>query len=182
MPVFQKYGGLRRFGVATLAVIGVLGLSGFSVQKVDNLPPPDALGQPADERAAQDTLPKSHDTMWNSFAKCKVKLNEDDAHDIYEYNITYTPEVKAMEGKTITISGFMLPLESSEKFKHFILSKRTPTCPFCPPGEPNEIVDVWTKNPVKWDEGLVKVTGKFGFTKQKELGMFFKLSDAKMEK
>ena len=62
-------------------------------------------------------------------------------------------KVKALVGKEVTISGFILPLESTEKFKHFILSKRTPTCPFCPPGEPNEIVDVMLDKPISWDEG-----------------------------
>ena len=88
-------------------------------------------------------------------------------------------QVKAMEGKQFTISGFMLPLEATEKFHHFILSKRTPTCPFCPPGEPNEIVDVWTEQPVSWDEDIIKVTGMFELMTNSELGLFFKVSKAK---
>lgn len=59
--------------------------------------------------------------------------------------------------------------------------KRTPTCPFCPPGTPSEIIEVYTTSPVEWIEDLVEIEGKFGFMDNKEVGVFFKLSDAKVE-
>ena len=74
----------------------------------------------------------------------------------------------------------MLPLEPSEKFTHFLLSKRTPTCPFCPPGKPNDIIEVFTDKPVTWDEGIVVVNGTLRFTRNPELGLFFQLKDADM--
>ena len=153
----------------TLILAAFLVSSGFSKQDA-----PANIGQPIDERKAQDALPQSHDDIWKTFGKCKVHLDQKK----YMYSIDFTPEVKAMEGKEVTVSGFMLPLESTEKFRHFLLSKRTPTCFFCPPGEPNEIVEVFTKKPVTWDEGIVVVTGKFGFTSNPELGLFFQLKDA----
>lgn len=142
-------------------------LTGFSTEEVP-------IGQPYDERKAQDALPQSNDDMWKTFGSCKVHLDKKS----YKYSIDYTAEVKAMNGKQITVSGFILPLESSDKFKHFLLSKRTPTCPFCPPGEPNEIVEVFTKEPIKWDEGIIVVTGTMQFTTNPELGLFFQIKDA----
>jgi hypothetical protein len=143
-----------------------LALSGFSVQE--------STGQPLDERKAQDLLPQSKDAMWDILTKCKVNLNQ----KTYKYSINYTPEVKAMEGTPITISGFVMPLEASEKFSHFLLSKRTPTCFFCPPGEPNEIVEVFTKKPIKWTGNIIAVTGTFKFTTNPDLGLFFQVKDA----
>ena len=146
-------------------------LSGFSVQKK----PGAVASQPADERAAQDALPKSQDPMWDVLTRTKIHVNEKAGL----YSATYPPEVKAMVGKEMTISGFILPLESADKFKHFILSKRTPTCPFCPPGEPNEIIDVYMQSPIAWDEDSVKISGKFELMNNPELGMFFRLTGAK---
>ena len=131
--------------------------------------------QPLEERKAQDVLPKSKDPMWVVLGQTKIK--SDYAKGLY--TATFPDAVKALVGTQVTISGFMLPLESSERFHHFILSKRTPTCPFCPPGEPNEIVDVWTDENVLWDEDVVKVTGKFELMNNAELGLFFKLTNAK---
>ena len=150
--------------VFLLLFLGLV-LSGFSSQPIT---------QPKDERQAQNVLPQSQDDMWKIFGKCKVRADT----KTYRYSIRYTPEVKALEGKKLTISGFMLPLESSEKFTHFLLSKRTPTCPFCPPGEPNEIVEVFTTQPVTWDEGIMVIDGTLRFTRNPELGLFFQLKNA----
>ncbi|OYW79003.1 MAG: hypothetical protein B7Z26_08790 [Asticcacaulis sp. 32-58-5] len=158
---------MRMKPIASVCLIAAwLVLSGFTVQE--------STGQPLDERKVQDALPQSKDAMWDTLVKCKVHLDQ----KTHKYSIAYTPEVKAMEGKPVTISGFVMPLESTEKFKHFLLSKRTPTCFFCPPGEPNEIVEVFTKKTIKWSDGIVTVTGTFTFTSNPDLGLFFQVKDA----
>lgn len=158
----------RRITHTALIVASFLLVSGFSTQQ------PPASNQPSEERKAQDALPKSQDPIWKSLFDCKVHYNSKTHH----YSIDYTPEVKAMEGKPLTVSGFMLPLEATEKFNHFLLSKRTPTCFFCPPGEPNEIVEVFTTKPVKYNEGISVVTGTLKFTSNPDLGLFFQLKDS----
>ncbi len=145
-------------------------LSGFTTEQA---PTPT---QPKGERQAQDALPKSHDPMWSVLGKTKIRLDEKKGL----YSATFPDDVKALVGKEITISGFMLPLEATEKFHHFILSKRTPTCPFCPPGEPNEIADVWMDNPVTWSEDTIKVTGTFELMDNPGAWeLFFKITKAK---
>lgn len=130
--------------------------------------------QPSDERKAQQALPQSKDPMWERLAKTKISFEDKTGL----YSATYPSDIKAMEGKPFTINGFMMPLEATESFNHFILSRRPPTCPFCPPGEPNEVVEVYTTKPTKWREEAITITGTFGFTNQQELGMFFTVKQA----
>jgi len=160
---------MKTSGIIFITFVG-LALCAFTT-KQSSVP----VGQPTAERQAQEALPKSHDPMWNVLGKTKIHLNEKEGL----YSATFPPEVKALVGTQVTISGFMLPLESTEKFHHFILSKRTPTCPFCPPGEPNEIVDIWVEKPMEWKEDVVKVTGTFGLMDNPQLGLFFKITKAK---
>jgi len=162
---------MRKIAFIALAFFA---LSAFSKQQA----PPQAAGQPADERKAQDQLPKSHDPMWTVLGKTTIHLEKKE----WRYSATFPDEVKALVGKEVSISGFMLPLESTEKFKHFIISKRTPTCFFCPPGEPNEIADVWMEKPIGWEEDVIKVSGTFELMDNPELGLFFKLTNAKVVK
>ena len=129
--------------------------------------------QPADERKAQDALPKAKDQLWSTLGKTKVTVDNKKGL----FLASFPAEVKKLDGQTLKISGFMLPLEGSEKFKHFLLSKRTPTCPFCPPGEPNEVVEVYSAKPVGYDENLISVEGKFQLVNEKETGIFFKMTD-----
>src|SRR5690349_502048 len=90
--------------------------------------------QPLDERKTQDSLPMSKNPLWETLKKTKIKVDKKRG----DYSAVIPQNVKGMSGKELTVSGFMMPLESKDKFTHFLLSKRTPTCPFCPPGEPNE--------------------------------------------
>lgn len=158
------------FSIIFALMIGVT-LSGFSRQE-------SGFGQPREERLAQEALPQSKDEIWKKLGQCKVQLDKKK----YRYSISYSKEVKAMNGKSLTVSGFMLPLEATEKFSHFLLSKRTPTCPYCPPGQPNEIIEIYTSKPVTWDDSLITVSGTLKLiTSNPELGLFFQMKDASLK-
>lgn len=132
--------------------------------------------QPPDERTAQEGLPMAKGAVWDALLKTIVTFDEETG----AYSAVFPDDVKKLEGQILRVSGFILPLESSEKFTHFLLSKRTPTCAFCPPGGPSEIIEVYTKAPIEWDDGLVIIEGKFGFTNNQDLGVFFQLTSAEI--
>jgi hypothetical protein len=130
--------------------------------------------QPLDERKAQDALPMSQHPVWQLLRKTRITVDNKQGL----YNAKIPPEVKALDGREVTINGFMMPLESKDRFRHFLLAKRTPTCPFCPPGEPNEIIDVQMKKPVAYTDELVIVKGRFELMNDREMGLFFRLKGA----
>jgi len=103
--------------------------------------------------------------------KCKVGYNSKTGI----YSIAVTNEVKAMAGQAVTASGWVLPLDGSDQTKHFLLTRRTPVCMFCPPGEPNEVAEVVTLRPIEWTNKLVTVTGLLSLIDNGEKGMFFKI-------
>ena len=131
-------------------------------------------GQPIEERKLQDQLPQSHSAVWAEFTKCKVSLNDNTGM----YSINVTPEVRALSGQTITVSGFVMPLDGSDHTKHFLLTRRTPVCMFCPPGEPNEVVEVLSPHAIPWTDKLVTVSGPLSLINNGEKGMFFKVAAA----
>jgi len=133
-----------------------------------------ASSQPADERAAQDALPKSNDNMWTQLNNTKVKLNEKTGM----FDMNYGDSVKALAGKKLAITGFMLPLEGGETQKHFLLCKRTPTCPFCMPGGPTEVVEVYSDKPVTWIDDMVRIEGNLTLLPPNENGMLYQLKNA----
>lgn len=159
-------------------VLTVLSVSGFSEQATTGVASEDTqaglFAQPASERKAQDALPKAAGSMWDTLTSTKVTADMQKGL----YKATFPDAVKKLAGTTVKIDGFMLPLESTEKFKHFLLSLRTPTCFFCPPGAPNEIVEVYSEKPTEWAEDLVTYQGKFTLIDNEELGVFFKMTDA----
>ena len=130
------------------------------------------LGQPADERAAQNKLPHAQSPVWAKFLASKVSYNNRTGL----YSIAVTPEVKDLAGKPVTINGFVLPLDGSDHTSHFLLTRNTPVCMFCPPGEPNEVVEVISPHPILWTDKIVSVTGPLKLINNGEKGMFFQIS------
>lgn len=72
----------------------------------------------------------------------------------------------------------MLPLEQESMTRHFLMSRFTPVCFFCPPGDPNEVVEVRTLKPFRAGYDRVKVTGVFSLTNNGEKGLFFRIDGA----
>jgi hypothetical protein len=130
-----------------------------------------ASGRFENEVAAQKLLPKVHDPLWTQLVKCDVSYNNKNG----AYSIKITPEVQTLDGKTVTLRGFMLPLDASDRTSHFLLTRNTPVCLYCPPGEPNEVVEVTSSRGIEWTKGIVTVTGKLDLIKNDEQALFFKI-------
>ena len=130
--------------------------------------------QEAGERAAQARLPQGRAPIWSTLRTTKIGVNE--ARGIF--TATHPPAVRALVGKSLTLPGFIMPLDAATKGTHFLLSKYTPVCSFCPPGEPNEVVEVHTARPIVFSSKLVNVTGSFGLENNGDNGLFFQMSAA----
>lgn len=126
------------------------------------------------ERTAQARLPQGKSAIWATLRQTKIGVDE--ARGLF--TATHPPSVKALTGKSVTLAGFIMPLDAATSGTHFLLSKYTPVCAFCPPGEPNEVVEVRTAKPIAFVQKLVTVTGMFGLQNKGENGLFFQMSGA----
>jgi hypothetical protein len=99
---------------------------------------------------------------WNTLAKVSYKT----ATDQYgEVNVPiFGAEVKALEGKQISLQGYMIPLDGLEgmfKPNHFILSSLpVEACFFCGTGGPETVVEVHMKKPLEYTKEVIKLKGK----------------------
>lgn len=126
------------------------------------------------ERAAQATLPQGRSPLWATLRQTRIGMNE--AKGVF--TAAHPPIVRALAGRTISLPGFIMPLDADTRGTHFLLSKYTPVCAFCPPGEPNEVVEVRSARPVAFSPRLVTVTGRFGLEDKGENGLFFQMTGA----
>ena len=154
--------------IRLIALPALLSLCGMQKQHTVLAQP---AGQPADERALQDTLPKAPSPLWLKFVKCKIGYNNRTGL----YSISVTPEVRALAGQVVTLNGFVMPLDGSDHTKHFLLTRRTPVCMFCPPGEPNEVAEIVAPHTIVWTDKVVTVTGPMRLINNGEKGMFFRI-------
>jgi hypothetical protein len=72
----------------------------------------------------------------------------------------------------------MMPLDMGEKQKRFLLVAMPPTCAFCLPGGPDQLVEVLARTPVKYGFEPIVITGKFVVLKDDPMGLYYRLTDA----
>ena len=130
------------------------------------------------ERQTQAGLPRSSDPLWSLLRQCKVSENQKTGL----YSIVATPAVKALAGKTVRAKGFTLPLDGNDRTNHFLIGINTPVCFYHPPGQPNEVIEVSSKTPIVWNEKMTTVEGTFSLINNGEMGVFFKLTNARQVK
>jgi hypothetical protein len=94
----------------------------------------------------------------------------------------YVPQfaqtVASLDQKEVKVQGFMMPLQVGDKQSHFVLSALPVTCSFCMPGGPEALVEVKTKQPVKYSFDAVIVSGKLSVLKDDPTGVFYRITDA----
>jgi hypothetical protein len=90
----------------------------------------------------------------------------------------FSKGVSALDKKDVKLQGFMMPLDMGEKQKRFLLTAMPPSCAFCLPGGPDQLVEVVAKNPVKYGFDPIVVTGKFVVLKDDPMGLYYRLTDA----
>ncbi len=129
------------------------------------------------ERVAQAKLPQGHSQLWATLRQTRIGVDETRGM----FTAVHPASVKALAGKTITLPGFVMPLDAQTRGTHFLLSKYTPVCAFCPPGEPNEVVEVHSAKPITFSPKLVNVTGTFALENRGENGLFFQMTSATVQ-
>lgn len=109
---------------------------------------------------------------WKLFAQVElVKLKD-------RYVPQFSSGVAALDKKEVKVQGFMLPLEMGDKQTHFVLTAMPQTCAFCMPGGPESMVEVKTRQPVKYSFEPLILTGKLEVLKDDPTGVFYRLTDA----
>src|SRR5688572_25861524 len=90
----------------------------------------------------------------------------------------FSKSISALDRKEVKLQGFMMPLETGDKQKRFILTSMPPSCAFCLPGGPDQLVEVQAKTPVKYGFEPIVVTGKLAVLKDDPMGLYYRLTDA----
>ncbi|WP_174280286.1 hypothetical protein [Sphingomonas bacterium] len=121
------------------------------------------------------TLDHEDDLRWIFFHDAKVTADE--AKGVYR--ATFSPLLKKENGASFSITGYMLPVESSTTSPHFVLTRRSAGCPFCPPNEPTEAIEVFSSKPVAYTQSPITIEGTLQLVQESDKGLFFKLNGAK---
>ena len=90
----------------------------------------------------------------------------------------FSKNVAALDRKDVRIQGFMMPLDMGEKQTRFILSALPPSCSYCMPGGPEQLVEVQMKTAVKYGFEPIVIAGKLEVLRDDPMGLYYRVTNA----
>jgi hypothetical protein len=90
--------------------------------------------------------------------------------------------VLALDRQKVRVQGFMMPLEPGDKQQHFLLSAVPTSCAFCVPAGPEGLIEVRSKQPVRYSLEAITIEGQLSVLSDDPYGMFYRLSDGQAVK
>ena len=111
----------------------------------------------------------------------QVKLVEVKKNGKTTLHPEFSAPVRALDRKQVKVYGFVLPLSTSLKQKHFLISPLPTHCPFCVSQGPDSMIEVVAKVPVEysnWDP--IIVAGRLELVNDSSL--YYRLVDAEAVK
>lgn len=105
-----------------------------------------------------------------------VQITADNAKGIYV--ATFSKNMADMEGRPFSIIGYMLPIESSIHSAHFVITRRSSGCPFCPPNEPTEAIEIFATKAIDYTQAPIALKGTLHLVRSSERGLFYRMDNA----
>lgn len=91
----------------------------------------------------------------------------------------FSPAVKKLNGQTVTLQGYILPLEGRRSQKYFIFSAYPYNlCYFCGGAGIESVAEVYCKEPVKYTTKMITIKGTLSLNSSGDLDkMIYTLSN-----
>lgn len=97
----------------------------------------------------------------------------------YEYVPHFSDKIKSLDGKTITISGYMYPIEETQTHRYFMLSYYPiKICFFCGGAGPESVIEISAKQAIRLQQKKIKLRGKLKLNYHDSERLFYILINA----
>jgi hypothetical protein len=165
---------LLAIGVATTSGAGIA--RAFSKEKLQD----SGLIDPSEIPSVHNTFYQVPEGVvgWDTLGKLDVRT-EVIAPLQARFHTDYSKEIKALDGREVKLMGFIYPLEGGLEHKRFLLTAWPPSCPFCLPAGPSQMVEVVCEEPVEFTEGAILMAGTFELLEDDPSGMYYRMQDAR---
>ena len=148
-----------------IAVLGAQGAAWAQQGKIEAIPPSPAV----------KPLPELKGVVsWKTLAEVQTVKQKD------KFVPQFSSTIVGLDKKEVKLQGFMMPLEMGDKQKRFILTSMPPSCAFCMPGGPDQLVEIQAKTPVKYGFEPIIVSGRLTVLRDDPMGLYYRLTDAVM--
>jgi hypothetical protein len=109
--------------------------------------------------AAKSEVP-TDENLWKTLAKITYKKEYDEFLGFKIDKPVFSDDIKQLEGKEVTVKGFIIPVEGYKSHKEFIFSAFPYSmCFFCGGAGPESVMEVFANDAVKYTAESIKLKG-----------------------
>lgn len=116
---------------------------------------------------------------WQTLEKLKLQKTYDEFLGEETDMPIFSDDIRAFDGKVVTIEGYVIPLQESFSQGYFVLS-RFPynNCFFCGNAGPETVAEVYTSGEFEVMDARVEVTGRLELNADDPTHLFFIFNEA----
>jgi hypothetical protein len=118
-------------------------------------------------------------SVWKTLSKITYKKQYDELMGFKIDVPVFSDQVKALEGKTVEVKGYIIPVEGYKSHKEFIFSAFPYNmCFFCGGAGPETVMEVESREPVEYTAEQVVLKGKLTLNDDDVNRLMYLITDA----
>ncbi len=126
---------------------------------------------------------QAQDSMWKTLGKITYKKEYDEMMGFKVDVPVFSNEVQKLEGKEVTMKGYIIPVEGYKSHKDFIFSAYPYSmCFFCGGAGPETVLEVKAKSPVAFSADPITIKGTLHLNSTDINKLMYSLSNVEMVK
>ena len=119
--------------------------------------------------------------MWKTLSKITYKKEYDEFLGFKIDKPVFSDAIEELEGKEVTIKGYIIPVEGYKSHKEFIFSAFPYNmCFFCGGAGPETVMEVLAAEPVEYTADPITLSGKLVLNADDINSLMYKLEEARM--
>lgn len=125
----------------------------------------------------------AQDNTWKTLAKVTYRKEYDELMGFKVDKPVFSDYIKNLEGKQITLKGYIIPVDGYKSHKEFIFSAFPYSmCFFCGGAGPETVMEVKAKEPIKYTTESIVLTGILRLNSDDINRLMFKIENAVLKK
>ena len=129
------------------------------------------------------TAQDNQKSVWKTLAKITYKKQYDELMGFKIDVPVFSDQVKALEGTTVEVKGYIIPVEGYKSHKEFIFSAFPYNmCFFCGGAGPETVMEVESREPVEYTAEQVILKGKLTLNDDDVNRLMYLITDAVLVK
>jgi hypothetical protein len=123
------------------------------------------------------------ESLWKTLAKITYKKEYDEFLGFKIDKPVFSDEIKALDGKEVTVKGFIIPTDGYKSHKEFVFSAFPYSmCFFCGGAGPESVMEVVASEAVAYTAESIVLKGKLKLNSSDVNKLMYALTDARMVK